>query len=113
MLTFRPLSLSLHGAFELLFGVLALAAPFLFGFSPAGTVLAFLVGVLAIGLALDTTEPRDVSAHQGFDYALAFGAVLIALALAIAADGAAALWLGGLGAAQLGLTLATRYSVRG
>jgi hypothetical protein len=113
MTALRPLPLSLHGAVELLLGVLALVAPFAFGFTPAGTVLGALVGVLAIGLALDATQPRDVTAHQGFDYALAFGAGAVALALAIAADAGAALVLGGLGVAQLALIAVTRYSVRG
>src|ERR1700754_4757481 len=113
MTAFRPLPLSLHGALELLLGVLAIAAPFAFGFSAAGTVLSALVGVLAIGLALDTVQPRDVHAHQGFDAALAFGTVLVAFALAISADEAAALALGAFGLAQLALIGATRYSVRG
>jgi NO-binding membrane sensor protein with MHYT domain len=113
MTALRPLSLSLHGAFELLLGVLALVAPFALSFTPAGTVLSFLIGVLAIGLALDTTAPRDVTAHQGFDYALAIGALLAALPLAWSSDGAAALALAAFGVAQLALTAGTRYSVRG
>ncbi|MDW5594667.1 hypothetical protein VSS74_09990 [Conexibacter stalactiti] len=113
MTALRPLSLSLHGAFELLLGVLALVAPFALSFTPAGTVLSVLIGVLAIGLALDTTAPRDVTAHQGFDYALAIGAVLVALPLALSADAAAALVLAAIGVAQLALTAGTRYSVRG
>jgi hypothetical protein len=113
MTALRPLPLSLHGAFELLFGVLALVAPFAFGFTASGTVLCALVGALAIGLALDAVDPRDVTAHHGFDIALAVGSVLVALALAVAADSAAALVLGGLGLAQLALSAGTRYSVRG
>lgn len=113
MTALRPLPLSLHGAVELLFGVLALSAPFALGFTAAGTVLAALIGVLAIGLALDATSPRDVTAHRAFDHGLAFGAVLVALALAIAGDGGAALVLGGLGVAQLTLSAGTRYTVRG
>lgn len=112
MTALRPLSLSLHGAVELLIGVLALVAPFVLGFGPAGTLLSGLIGVLAIGLALDTTAPRDVTAHRGFDHALAFGSVLVALVLAVDGDGAAALVLGAVGAAYLGLTASTRYSVR-
>jgi hypothetical protein len=103
----------LHGAVELLLGVLALVAPFALSFSAAGIVLSGLIGVLAIGLALDTTAPRDVTAHREFDFALAFGAVLVALALAIASDAAAALTLAAIGVAQLALTAGTRYSVRG
>lgn len=108
----RPISLQLHGAFELLVGLLALVAPFALGFTPAGAVVAILIGVLAIGLALDATQTERVSAHHAFDYGLAFGAVLVSLPLAIAGDGTAALAIGGIGLLQLALNAATRYSAR-
>lgn len=113
MTALRPISLQLHGAFELLIGMLALVAPFALGFTLPGAVLTILIGVLAIGLALDAAqEPARVSAHQAFDYGLAFGAVLVAIPLAIAGDSAAALFLGALGLTQLGLHAGTRYSAR-
>jgi hypothetical protein len=113
VMTARPtISLPLHGALELLTGLLALVAPFVVGLSPAGTVVSVLVGACAIGLALDAVEPTRVAAHHTFDYGLALGAVLSALALALAADAAAALTLGAFGLAQLGLNSATRYSAR-
>lgn len=113
MTALRPLSLPGHGAVELLLGVLALAAPFALHFGPAGVVVSVLLGVLTIGLALDATQPRVVAAHQGFDYGLAFGAVLVALPLALSGEGPAALFLGALGLAQLTLIAGTRYSARG
>lgn len=113
MTALRPIPLSLHGAIELLVGVLALLAPFAFAFTPAGGVVSVLVGVCAIGLALDATQPRVVRAHQSADYGLAFGAVLAALPLALTGAGVAAIFLGVLGLAQLALIAATRYSVRG
>ena len=114
MTALRPtISLPLHGAVELLLGFLALVAPFALGFSPAGTAIAVLIGVCVIGLALDATQPSRVSAHHAFDYGLAFGAVLVALPLALVGDSAAALTLGALGLAQLSLNGATRYSARG
>lgn len=109
----RPIPLSLHGAVELLVGMLALAAPFVLGFGPAGIVVSLLIGVCAVGLALDATQPHVVSAHQGFDYGIAFGSVAVALPLALAGESAAALFLAALGLAQLALNAATRYSVRG
>lgn len=112
MTALRPISLSLHGAIELLVGVLALVAPFLFSFTPAGAVVSVLIGVCAVGLALDATQPKDVSAHQSFDYGLAVGALLAAVPLAIAGSGGAALFLGLLGLAQLTLNASTRYSLR-
>lgn len=108
----RHISLPLHGAVELLLGFLALVAPFALGFTPAGTAISVLIGVCVVGLALDATQPSQVSAHHAFDYGLAFGSVLVALPLAIAGDGAAALTLGALGLAQLSLNSATRYSAR-
>jgi len=112
MTALRPLSLPSHGAVELLLGVLAIAAPFALGFGAAGVVVSLLLGALTVGLALDATQPRAVASHQGFDYGLAFGAVLVALPLALAGEGVAAVFLGALGLAQLALNAATRYSGR-
>ncbi|HYV15375.1 MAG TPA: hypothetical protein VE972_05105 [Conexibacter sp.] len=114
MTALRPISLPLHGALELLLGLLALVTPFALGFTPAGTVVAVLIGVCAIGLALDATQPAPhaISAHHAFDYGLALGAVLVALPLALAGDAAAALVLAALGLIQLALNASTRYSAR-
>ena len=82
-------------------------------FTLAGAVVSILVGVCVVGLALDAAqEPARVSAHQAFDYGIAFAAVVLALPLAIAGDAAAALFLGALGLTQLALDAGTRYSAR-
>ena len=113
MTALRPISLPLHGAFELLLGMLALLAPFALGFTLPGAVVSLLIGVCIVGLALDAAQqPAQVSAHQAFDYGIAFAAVLVAIPLALAGDAAAALFLGALGLTQLGLDAATRYSAR-
>lgn len=112
MTALRPLSLPTHGAVELLLGVLAIVAPFALGFGPAGVLISGLLGALTVGMALDATQPRAVSAHQGFDYGLALGAIVVALPLAIAGEGTAAIFLGLLGLAQLALNAGTRYSSR-
>jgi hypothetical protein len=113
MTALRPISLPLHGAFELPIGVLALIAPFALGFGLAGTVLSILIGACLVGLALDAAQPpAQVSAHQAFDYGIAFAAALVAVPLALAGDVAAALFLGAAGLAQLCLDAATRYSAR-
>lgn len=113
MTALRPLSLPLHGAFELPLGVLALVAPFALGFQPAGAVVSILIGVCIVGLALDAAQqPVQVSAHQAFDYGIAFAAVLVAVPLALVGDTAAALFLGAVGIAQLALDGGTRYSAR-
>jgi hypothetical protein len=109
----RLISLPLHGAIELLAGVLALVAPFALHFTPAGTVVAVLIGACAIGLAFDAAQDTDrVSQHVALDYAVALGAMLVTVPLALSGDAAAALFLGGLGLAQLALNAVTRYSAR-
>lgn len=113
MTALRPtISLPTHGALELLLGLLALVAPFALGFGMAGAVVSLLLGVCIVGLALDAAQPAQVSAHQAFDYAIAFAAVLVAVPLALAGDAAAALSLGAVGVALGALDAATRYSTR-
>jgi hypothetical protein len=113
MTALRPISLPLHGAFELPIGVLALVAPFALEFGLAGTVVSVLIGVCIVGLALDAAQqPAQVSAHQAFDYGIAFAAVLVAVPLALVGDVAAALFLAAAGVVQLALYGGTRYSTR-
>lgn len=113
MTALRPISLPLHGAFELAIGILALVAPFALGFTLSGAVVSILIGTLVVGLALDAAQqPAQVSAHQAFDYGIAFAAVFVAIPLALAGDAAAALFLGLAGLAQLALDATTRYSAR-
>lgn len=114
MTALRPtISLPTHAAFELPVGVFALIAPFAFGFGLAGAVLSALIGVCVVGLALDAAhQPAQVSAHQAFDYGIAFAAVLVAVPLALAGETAAALFLGAVGIALLALDVVTRYSQR-
>ncbi|HET6448519.1 MAG TPA: hypothetical protein VFG31_05350 [Conexibacter sp.] len=114
MTALRPtISLPTHGALELPLGLLALIAPFAFGFGLAGAVVSVLLGVCIVGLALDAAQtPAQVSAHQAFDYGIAFAAVLVAVPLAVAGDAAAALVLCAVGVALGALDAATRYSAR-
>ena len=51
-----------------------IAAPLLLGFGPAATVVAFAIGALLLGLAVQAAGPGrtiPLSAHAGFDYVLA------------------------------------------
>ena len=113
-MTARPaISLPTHGALELPLGLLALVAPFALGFGLAGSVASILIGACVVGLALDAAnQPAQVSAHQAFDYGIAFAAVLVAVPLALTGDAAAALFLGAVGVAQGALDAATRWSTR-
>jgi len=114
MTALRPaISLPTHGALELPLGLLAMVAPFAFGFGLAGAVVSLLIGVCIVGLALDAAQlPAQVSAHQAFDYGIAFAAVLVAVPLALTGEAAAALFLGAVGVAQGALDAVTRYSAR-
>ena len=112
MTTFRLLSLPAHGAIELLVGLALIAAPFVLGFAPAGMVLAVAFGVLLVGLALSADGGLPVSAHLAFDQSLVVGCAAAALALALSRQDDAALIFAAVAAVELALTLTTRYSRR-
>lgn len=112
MTAFRLISLPVHGVLELLGGLALLAAPFLLGFGPAGTILAVALGVLLVGLSLTAPDGLPVSAHLAFDQALVLTLAVSATALAAAGDRDAALAFVAAAALQLALTLSTRYSRR-
>lgn len=114
MTAFRILSISAHGALEMLLGLLALVAPFTLGFGLAGAVVTILLGVVLVGLALSTTDSGvRLSAHYAMDYGLAVGAAAAAVIIGLAGDRAALLFLIGLALSQLALNVSTRYSTRG
>ena len=110
----RAISLSIHSAIEVLAAPAIMAAPFVFGFGQAATVIAVTIGVLLLGLALQVEGPRrtvPLSAHAGFDYLLAASAAIGGLAVGLATDEwYAASFLVGVGAAQVALTASTRFS---
>ena len=115
MISSRAIPLSIHGAIEVFAAPAIMAAPFFLGFSPLATAISVAVGVLLLTLALQLEGPRrsvPLSAHAGFDYALAIVAISAGFAIAIA-DGAWAesAFLVGIGAAQVALTASTRFSV--
>jgi hypothetical protein len=93
-----------------------MAAPFLFGFGTAGTIVAVVVGALIVGLALatagdDTGRGRlPISAHFAFDRGLVIGLLGVAVVLALSGDLAAAAFMALAGAALLALSATTRYS---
>lgn len=111
----RAISLPVHGALEVLAAPAIMAAPFVLGFGQTATIIAVTIGALLLGLALQVEGPRrtvPVSAHAGFDYALAALALVSGLAVGLATeDWIAGAFLVGVGAAQVALTAATRFSV--
>ena len=110
----KGIPLSIHGALEMLAAPAIMAAPFLLGFGQAATIATVLVGVLLLGLSLqaEASQPSvPLSAHAGFDYALAAFAVICGVAIGVASgEWYAPVFLIGVGAAQVALTVATRFS---
>ena len=91
-----------------------MAAPFLLGFGTAATVITVGLGALLLGLALQVDgsgRSIPLSAHAGFDYALALVAAIAGLAVGLVADEqVAGIFLVGLGAALVALTAMTRFT---
>jgi hypothetical protein len=92
-----------------------MAAPFVFGFGQAAGVVAFILGVMLLGLALQAAGPRrsiPLSAYAGFDYTLAVFAMIGGLAVGLTTgDWSAGVFLVGIGVALWALTASTRFSV--
>jgi hypothetical protein len=114
MTAFRLFSLPTHGALELLAGVATMVAPFVFGFTPAGTVVAVVIGALIVGLSLAAASPEQrslpIAAHFAFDRGLVIGLLGGSVLIGLAGDAGAALFLALTGVALLALSLTTRYS---
>ena len=63
-----------------------MAAPFLLGFGEPAGVVAFVIGAVLLGLALQTSGPGravPISAHAGFDYLLAVAEAALRGGLAV------------------------------
>jgi hypothetical protein len=104
-----------HAAIETVAAPAVMAAPFLFGFGQAASVIAFAFGAMLLGLAFQAVGPRrsiPVSAHAGFDYMLAAFATLGGFAVGLGTgEWYAATFLVGVGAVLVALTASTRFSV--
>ena len=115
MTLFRNIPLSVHAGVETLAGPLVMAAPFVFGFGQAATVVSVIVGILLLSLALQIPGPKrsvSLSQHASFDYALATFATTAGAAVGIVTGAwAPAVFLVGIGAALVALTASTRFSV--
>jgi hypothetical protein len=114
MTIFRYIPLSVHAGVETLAGPVVMAAPFVFGFGQAATVVSVIVGVLLLSLALQIPGPQrsiSLSQHASFDYALATFAMVAGLTVGIATGAwAPAVFLVGLGAAMVAMTASTRFT---
>lgn len=109
MTAFRVLSLSSHGAIELLLGLLLIVAPFALGFELAAGVIAVTAGALLVGLALSADQSLPVSAHHAFDHALAAALLAAAVIVGFGGDRGAGGAFAVAATAQLMLVASTRY----
>jgi hypothetical protein len=103
-----------HAAIQTVAAPAVMASPFIFGFGQAAGVIAFVLGVMLLGLSLQAVgQQRTVplSAYAGFDYVLAAFAIVGGLAVGLAGELTAGIFLVGIGAALVALTASTRFSV--
>ena len=111
----RAIPLSAHAAIEMAAAPAVIAAPLLLGFGEAATVVAFAIGAILLGFAVQAAGPGrtiPLSAHAGFDYVLAAVAGISGLAIGIATgEWAQGIFLVGIGVALVALTASTRFSV--
>ena len=111
----RGISVTAHSAIEVIAAPVLMVAPFVLDFGTGAMVISVLLGVLLLGLALQVEDPSrsvPLSAHAGFDYVLAFTAVVAGLAVGLATDEwYASIFLVGFGAAQALLTASTRFTM--
>ena len=110
----RTLSVPIHSAVEVFLAPAIMVAPFVLGLGNVATAVAVVIGAVMLGSALSLAgESRSVSlsAHAGFDYAVAYVALAGAIATGIAGDAAGTVFLVGVGAAQALLAATTRFSL--
>jgi hypothetical protein len=106
----RRLSLTEHGALELLVGLALIAAPFALGFGSAGLLVSMSAGAVVVGLGLG--EGMSISAHMAADTAVAFALLALGAALAGAGDSVAGGVLALAAAGELALGACTRWTRR-
>lgn len=119
MTALRLVPLPLHGAVEMVVGMFLIAAPLLLGLGTAAALIGFVIGTLAIGMAISATGSAadargtlSIAAHHSVDYGLVTGLFGAAAILAVAGEKGATLVFAAAGLAQLALNLTTRYSHR-
>jgi hypothetical protein len=110
----NAIPVSAHAVIETVAAPAIMAAPFVFDFGQAASIVAFAVGAVLLGLAIQAAGPSrtiPLAAHAGFDYTLAGVTALGGLTVGLATgEWGATSFLVGVGAAQVALTTATRFS---
>ena len=117
MTALRLISLPVHGALEMLVGLLLMVSPFVLQLSAAGTLMGVMAGVIIVGLSLTSTgveaegrRPMPIATHYAFDYGLVTGLLGVAAILAFTDDRLAAAVFAVAAFAQLALNMTTRYT---
>jgi hypothetical protein len=106
----RRLSIPEHGAVELLVGLALIAAPFVFGFGPAGLLVSMVAGAIVAGLGL--SDGMAISTHMAADTAVAFGLLALSVMVASAGERTTGGILAVAAAGELALTVCTRWTRR-
>lgn len=117
----KTLTLSAHGAVELVAGIAMMIAPAGLGFGAAGIVVSVLLGALLAGMGLGLTARastsgrpgHDITLHTDFDTFFLVATAAAALALAVTGDRAAAAFLAVIVAVQAAMSFRTRYVLPG
>ncbi len=118
MTAIRLIPFPIHTALRLMTALATIVAPFAVGFSPAGTVVAVLVGATVAGSTLRGIPdergqiPTSISDLHAFEWGAIIGLFAAAIVLGLAGDTLALTTLGAIAAIQAIGSLTTRYSVR-
>jgi hypothetical protein len=116
MTAIRLIPLPIHAALRMATGLLTMAAPFLFGFADAGTVVAVVLGALVTGVAMSgVVDERGhtaipIATIHAFDYGTVLGTLGASVVLGLAGDATAGVVLAAIALTQLGGNLLTKYS---
>jgi hypothetical protein len=115
MSLFRAIPIHVHAALEVVAAPLLMVAPFVLGFDHLAGAMSIGLGILLVGLGSSVYDNGDrgnlpLTAHAGFDYALAVITMIAGAVAGIAGDFVASVFLVGFGSAHMALTASTRFS---
>jgi Zn-dependent protease len=109
----RRFTLPAHGAIEFLAGMAMMLAPAVFAFSAGGLIVSAALGAVLTGVGLSLSTSRrgeEIPWHRHFDSIFLVIVAGAALALALAGQRPAAIFLAAMVGVQAALNLATRYA---
>jgi hypothetical protein len=115
MTSFRQISADMRSGLLMVLGAALMAAPFAAGAGSAALVSGVFIGALAISLGIAGTAGNGrgtipVSAQHAYDFGLALGLLLSAVAFGVAGDSVALITFAAAGLGALLIGSLTRYS---